>query len=91
MLRAITRLFARSSFKDADKHARQLEASELAYTLVRPPRLTDGPTTGSIHHGLGLQLGPTSSISRADLAAFMLSAAVEGLYIREPPMVATSR
>ena len=42
-------------------------------------------------HDLTLNLGPTSSISRADLAAFLLEIAVEGRYIRAAPMVASLR
>lgn len=90
MLQGITRLLAPSSLEDGHKHAQQLEGTELAYTLVRPPRLTDGPATGRVQHGV-LQLGPTSTISRADLAAFMLRAVCDDLYVREAPMVANSR
>jgi putative NAD(P)-binding protein len=67
------------------------EGSSLAYTLVRPPRLTDGAATGRVQHGLDLRLGPLSSISRADLAAFMLTTALDGLYVRAAPLVASSR
>jgi putative NADH-flavin reductase len=90
ILLGITRLLAPSSLEDGHRHARQLEGTELAYTFVRPPRLTDGPATGRVQHGR-LQLGPTSSISRADLASFMLRAACDGLYVREAPMVANAR
>ncbi len=51
---------------------RLLAQSDLDFTIVRPPRLTDGPATGNYHvvpDGL-----PSSSrhISRADVAQFML-------------------
>ncbi|HEV2749306.1 MAG TPA: NAD(P)H-binding protein [Gemmatimonadales bacterium] len=88
MLRLITRVFGGTMLKDGEAHARELAASHLEYTLVRPPRLTDGVASGRIQHGLTLKLGPTSSISRADLAAFLLEVAVEGRYIRAAPMVA---
>ena len=91
ILQGITRFLAPGKLEDGDTHARQLEATELAYTLVRPPRLTDGPATGRVQHGPSLDLGPTSAISRADLAAFMLQVAVDGLYVRAAPMVASSR
>jgi uncharacterized protein YbjT (DUF2867 family) len=74
--------------KDGEVHARELAASQLDYTLVRPPRLTEGAASGRIQHDLTLKLGPTSSISRADLAAFMLEVAVERKYVRAAPMVA---
>lgn len=58
----------------ADQRAQErfLAASDLDYTIVRAPRLTDGPATGSFRvlpDGV-----PSSSfhISRADVAEFML-------------------
>jgi putative NADH-flavin reductase len=90
MLHFITRLMASSALEDGERHARIVERSDVAYTLVRPPRLTDGPATGRIDHGLMLKVGPTSSISRADLATFMLQSAVDNLYIREAPVVASA-
>lgn len=87
MLHAVTRLFARDVLKDGASHARLLEQSGLAYTLVRPPRLTDAAASGHIRHGLQLPLSPASSISRADLAAFMLLVATDNLYLRAAPLV----
>jgi putative NADH-flavin reductase len=91
MLRLITRVFGGSMLKDGDVHARELAASHLDYTLVRPPRLTESAASGRIQHAATLKLGPTSSISRADLAAFLLDVAVDGKYVRAAPMVAGLR
>jgi putative NADH-flavin reductase len=88
MLRLITRTFGGKMLKDGEVHARELALSNLDYTLVRPPRLTNRPASGQIRHDLTLTLGPTSSISRADLAAFLLEVALEGRYLRAAPMVA---
>jgi putative NADH-flavin reductase len=90
-LHVMMRLFASDVLKDGTRHARALEESGLAYTLVRPPRLTDAGASGRIRHGLHLPLGLASSISRADLAAFMLQVAADGLYLRAAPMVAGGR
>jgi hypothetical protein len=90
VLRAVTRVMASGVVKDGARHARQLEATDLAYTLIRPPRLTDGAATGRVKHGSALPLSPLSSIARADLAAFMLRVVVEELYVRAAPMVAQS-
>jgi hypothetical protein len=79
MLRLITPTFAGDMLKDGEVHAKELAASDLDF---RPPRLTDGPVSGRIQHG------PTSSISRADLAAFLLDVALSSKYIRAAPMVA---
>jgi putative NADH-flavin reductase len=87
MLRLITRTVGGSMLKDGEIHVRELAASNLDYTLVRPPRLTDRTASGRIQHNLRLNLGPASSISRADLAAFLLEVALMGKYIRAAPMV----
>lgn len=90
LLRAITRFLARDVLADGERHVAEVMASSLDYTLVRPPRLTNGSATGHVRHGTRLRVGPMSSISRADLAAFMLAAATDGAYWREAPLVASS-
>ena len=57
-------------------HATQEEAvmkSELIWTIVRPPLLTDGPKSGDYRYGLADDLSLKSNrISRADVADFMV-------------------
>ncbi len=50
----------------------RVEASGLDWTLVKPPRLSDGKTRGRIRSGEALNVGAMSSISRTDLARFIL-------------------
>ncbi len=52
----------------ADEHLRR---SELAYTIVRPGRLTNDPGTGTV--SLAPRLEPGGSISRDDVAAVMVA------------------
>jgi putative NADH-flavin reductase len=85
-MRGLMKLVARHVLEDAERHAEIVRASELAWTLVRPPRLTDGPKQGEYQTGY-LQLGGTHSIARADVADFMLKLATDGRYVREAPMV----
>jgi uncharacterized protein YbjT (DUF2867 family) len=47
-----------------------VEESGLNWTLVRPPRLLDGPAMGRYRWGEPVGLG--AAIRRKDLAAFML-------------------
>jgi putative NADH-flavin reductase len=82
-------LVAKGMGEDASEHAEALRASGLDWTIVRPPRLTDGPASGELRHGY-LSLGPMNSISRADLAAFILDLATSDRYVREAPMVAAA-
>jgi putative NADH-flavin reductase len=62
-------------------------ASDLDWTLVRPPRLNDGPGTGAVEHDPHRSTKSTR-LSRADLAAFVLDVAEQGLYPRTAPFVA---
>ena len=86
IMRGALRLFGRSLLEDAEEHARIIRSSDLKWTLVRPPRMTTGPATENYQSGY-LAPGPTASISRADVAAFMVEVLDEGRYIREAPMV----
>jgi putative NADH-flavin reductase len=56
---------------DAQRHARLLLTSGVAWELVRVPRLTDGPARGNYRLGL-IGAGAGSSLSRADLVDFLL-------------------
>jgi putative NADH-flavin reductase len=62
--------------------------SRLDWTIVRPPRLTNGERTGTYRSGERVQ--PRSivpQISRADLAEFMLSQLTEGTFVRKAECV----
>ena len=61
-------------------------ASDLDWTLVRPPRLMDGQATGKIVHDAN-KPGRSSSIQRADLGQFLVTVLDEGLYVRQAPFV----
>lgn len=84
----LMRLIARPVLEDAEHHAQILIDSDLDWTLVRPPRLTTGPKAGVIDHAPSLKLGPSQSISRANLVAFMVETIVASSYVRQAPMVA---
>jgi putative NADH-flavin reductase len=62
--------------------------SNLDWVIVRPPRLTNGPKTGRYRAGDGIKAGwMTASISRADVADFMLRQVVEEKYVHRAPAV----
>jgi len=60
-------------------------ASDLDWTLVRPPRLLDGPATGKYQHDA--HRPGRSSIRRADLASFVADVVEGDLYARQAPFV----
>jgi len=57
---------------DRIEQEREVLNSGLEWTLVKPPRLTQGPARGSVQASEGLVVGMLSSLSRADLADFLL-------------------
>ena len=75
---------------DVRAHWAAVQKAGLDATLVRPPRLTDGPATGRIRHGTDIVLGMTDSISRADLAVFLADLVLDGRYVGEAPFVAAA-
>lgn len=62
--------------------------SDLDWTIVRPPRLTDGPRTDAYRHGTDIRAqAAVPVISRADLADFMLDQLDDPSYINKSPAV----
>jgi putative NADH-flavin reductase len=57
---------------DKERMEELITRSDVDWTLIRPPRLSDGPPTRQYRSGPDLRMHVTSRISRADVAAFML-------------------
>lgn len=85
-MRGLMQLIAADVLQDAEQHADLIRQSEADWTLVRAPRLTEGPQTGVYEAGY-MDLGAGAKISRADVADFMLTLATDGGYHREAPKV----
>jgi putative NADH-flavin reductase len=64
--------------------------SALDWTLVRPPRLQEGPPTGAVEHHAGTSPRSTA-IRRSDLAAFLADEVEQGRYVGKAPLVAEAR
>lgn len=60
-----------------------LQASALEWTIVRPPRLTDKPRSGNYRFLEGHLPKFAFSISRADVADFMVRSLENGMYVRK--------
>jgi putative NADH-flavin reductase len=69
----------------ADEY-RQWADSDLDWTLVRPPRLVDGPGTGRVEHSAHRSARRTK-IARADLARFVVDCVEKGMHVRGAPLV----
>ncbi|MEU6496860.1 SDR family oxidoreductase [Streptomyces sp. NPDC046984] len=74
--------------RDKDEMESLIRASDVDWTIVRPPALKNKPRTGVYRAGTEVRIGLTSTISRADLADFMLSAATESTFVHQAPRIA---
>lgn len=82
----LLKLMARNVLADMSKVVEMTRASDLEWTVVRLPMLTDDPKSGNVKVGyVGKGMG--SRISRADIADFMLSQLTDQTYIRKSPAI----
>jgi putative NADH-flavin reductase len=68
----LTKAALRKHYADLARMEDDLRHSELDWTVVRPPRLTDKPPTGTYRTAYGQNLRGGMFISRADVAHHML-------------------
>ncbi|MGF1510318.1 MAG: NAD(P)-dependent oxidoreductase [Myxococcota bacterium] len=78
-------LFLREAIADHEEQEAILKRSTCRWTAVRPPNLTDGPATGDYARGFSESSNLTMTISRADVAAFMLHVLEKDAFIRAAP------
>ena len=86
LMKALLSLLAAEVLRDSAANVDILRASTTDWTIVRFPRLTDGPRSGKYRVGyVGKDSG--SQLSRADGADFVLKELVERKYICKMPVV----
>jgi putative NADH-flavin reductase len=73
--------------KDKERAEDAVRASQLEWTILYPPSLTNGRVTGSYRHGESLELSGSPRISRADVAQFMLAQLTDDRYVRKGAIV----
>lgn len=79
-------LLAKDVVLDSAENVKMIQASELGWTIVRFPRLTDGEHTHKYRVGfVGKDSG--TQISRADGAEFVLKELTEKKWLRRSPVV----
>lgn len=84
----IRNTFLRNPMEDSGAQQRIVEDSEMDYTIVHPPRLTEGPAVGQSRVDFeGLPRGGRE-LGRADLAEYMLGLLNDPVSIRQGPYVA---
>ena len=80
--RIVQPLFMKTIYEDKDRQEALLRASEVDWTVVRPGRLTNGPATGLARALTNLDGVTAGSVSRADVAAFIIENLDTGDYRR---------
>ncbi|UKS29435.1 SDR family oxidoreductase [Paenibacillus sp. HWE-109] len=60
------------AYEDMARMEEKLRKSGLIWTVIRPPRLTNGPLSGAYRTALNQHLTKAQGISRADLASYMI-------------------
>jgi uncharacterized protein YbjT (DUF2867 family) len=78
----------RDLYADLAELEAQLERSGTDWTVVRPPKLTDKPLTGSYRTRVGGNVPRGYSVSRADVAHLMLAVLDDPATIRQPVGIA---
>jgi putative NADH-flavin reductase len=80
------KIMAREFYDEMIDVAATLRASDLDWTLVRVPMLTDDPGTGHVRAGY-VGLGAGTRLTREDLARFMVAQVDQETYVRQAPVI----
>jgi putative NADH-flavin reductase len=86
VIRFLLKRMAGHVLADAEGHLAVLQASSLDWTVVRAPVIRDRPGTGRYRVGY-VGVGTGTTISRADLADFIVTQIEDRRYIRQMPFV----
>ncbi|GAB3705846.1 SDR family oxidoreductase [Amycolatopsis oliviviridis] len=78
----------RHAFADMVAAERIVRASDVDWTIVRPPRLLNGPHTGVIAASTEGNVPGSYSLNRADVADYLLRAASDDSLIRQTVAIA---
>jgi putative NADH-flavin reductase len=79
----LRRILLRNVAEDSREMERVVTASGLDWTIARPPKLTNGPLTGHYQVADGRMPSGRISISRADVAHFLLDALERDAHARQ--------
>lgn len=88
LMSAIVRVAARSVYLAKLREYEIFSRSDLDWTLVRPPRVVDGPPTGLVVIGDSLA---SSQVTQGDIADAMLRLLLDPAAVRTAPYVSTPR
>jgi putative NADH-flavin reductase len=81
-------LISKDTIIDSSEHAQLVRASDLDWTIVRVPMLTDAARTSNIRVGM-VGINDGMRIARSDVATFMLKVLEDGSHVREAPVISS--
>ena len=85
-MNVMLKLMARNVYEDMKRVVESVRLSELDWTVVRVPMLTDDVKTGKVRVGyVGNGIGPR--LTRADMADFILKQVRDRQYVRQAPAI----
>jgi putative NADH-flavin reductase len=77
----------RSEFADKERQEALVTASDLDWTIIRPARLTNKPPTRQVRAQPRLKISIRNSVSRADVAEFVLAELEHGDHLLTAPTI----
>ena len=86
--RLIMKLALGNIFADMQRMQQEIEASDLDWTILWPPMLTDGKLSAEYRTDIDRALPKGSKISRADLAHFMIQIIGNAAYFKRKVAIA---
>lgn len=87
--RLVLPLLLRKVYADKDRQEAIVRRSELEWTLVRPMVLNDKPATGDVRALIDLAEVHGGSISRGDVARFVVRELTEGRWSGQAPLISS--
>lgn len=82
----LVRTFSKNVYEDMARTVEAVRNSNLAWTVVRVPMLTDDPAKGNVKVAyVGKGMG--ARITRADMAEFMLQQVEDDAYLQQAPAI----
>ena len=88
----IVPFYLKGVFADHERQEEVVRASDLGWTLVRPPHLSDGPPATEVAYGPSYDPARmTMSIARTDVARLMLEMASDPSHVRKTLVVAAAQ
>ena len=86
LVSALIKLLLKDVFLDRENQLAVLNSSVVEWVAVRVPRLTDEPAKGIFNAFFG-DASPRMSVTRADLADFMLGQLTGNQWVRQAPIL----